>query len=385
MGKASGRTEITVALIGVVGAVLAALITIWPQTFGDRSKDASASEPIRHRSEPPSAITTEVQLPMPLTGAGELIVSAGETKTLPGGQYAFSTLRIERGAKLIVTGGVVIVTGRLAAEEQAAIEYQGHANTQELISISALDASGLQFLYINASGKAGMNGPDGGPGPKGRDAYAVGHNLRYPSGRSSGTGGAGSGGGSGEAGQPAANVSLYLPNLRATSLLRVHAIGGSGGAGGTGGSGGQGGEGAAGHPASNGGVGGPGGPGGGAGSAGKISVSLVVADSTNERDQEAALKTLRLEYSNSAGTPGAGGAGGLAGTGGRGAFMGGDGSGGSRGSLGLGGGQGSVGEGPASNPDQRWVVTNVLTQSQYAQQVTQTLQAIREAMRDGTQ
>jgi hypothetical protein len=110
-------------------------------------------------------------------------------------------------------------------------------------------------------------------------------------------------------------------------------------------------------------------------------VYLVVADDAAPVDRDTALKTLRLEYANAAGTPGEGGPSGPGGSGGSGAPLGGDGSRGSGGGLGAGGGQGSIGIGPASHPDQRWVTTSILSQSQYARQYTETLLKIREAMR----
>jgi hypothetical protein len=310
----------------------------------------------------------------------DLLVASEETKTLPGGQYEFRSVQIADRGKLVLTGGVTIATQKLSSGEGATIQFDGTSLAQENISISTFDASGLRFLYINADGKSGKDQVGiAGTGPNGRDGKGPGYSVSYPGGRSSGAGGAGAPGAVGGNGGPAANVSLYLPNLRVGSLLRIHAIGGTGGKGQQGGQGGKGGEGATAHPASAGGPGGPGGQGGAAGNAGKISVYLIVADAATEQDKDAALQTLRLEYANSAGNPGAGGLAGPGGPGGSGAPLGGDGTRGSGGSLGAGGGQGAVGIGPATQPDQRWVVTDILTQSQYAQQYTQTLQKIRAA------
>lgn len=315
----------------------------------------------------------------------DLIVAAEETKVLESGLYEYRSVQLADRSKLILKGGVTIAAEKLSSGEGATIEYQGAGSTQENISISTFDASELKFLYINASGRSGQDRTGlAGTGSNGRNAYAIGHSLEYPKGRSARSGGQGGPGAEGEAGKPAANVSLHLPNLKAGSLLRIHATGGSGGKGQQGGQGGKGGEGAAGHPAKNGGPGGPGGRGGAAGKAGKISVYLVVADNATEQDRDWAFKTLRLEYANAAGTPGEGGKGGPGGRGGSGAVLGGTGSSGSGGGLGAGGGQGSIGVGPASHPDERWIVTSILTQSQYAQQYTQTLQKIREAMKSKT-
>jgi hypothetical protein len=312
----------------------------------------------------------------------DLIVATEETKTLAAGQYEYRSVEIANRGKLILSGAVTIATERFASGEGATIEHQSVSPQQENISISTFDASGLSFLYINANGKSapdrtGMAATGGG----GRSAHATGHSFSEPNGRSSKAGGGGAAGAIGEDGQHAANVSLYLPNLKVGSLLRIHANGGSGGKGQQGGRGGTGGEGAFGHPASNGGSGGPGGRGGSAGNAGKISVYLIVADNATEQDRDSVLRALRLEYGNSAGTPGEGGPGGPGGPGGSGAAGGGDGTRGSGGGLGAGGGQGSTGEDSATKPDQRWTVTNILTQSQYAQQYTQTLQKIRDANR----
>jgi hypothetical protein len=312
----------------------------------------------------------------------DLIVASEETKTLEKGMYEFRSVHIAERGKLILNGGVIIATEKLSSGEGATLQYRNAAAHQENISLSTFDASALKFLFIDASNESGADATGmAATGPGGRNAYKTGHSLKYPNGRSSHGGGRGGTGAAGQDGKHAANVSLHLPNLRVGSLIRIHAVGGSGGKGQQGGRGGKGGEGAFGHPASNGGPGGPGGRGGAAGNAGKISVYLVVADDASESERDSTLKTLRLEYANSAGTPGEGGSGGPGGPGGSGAFGGGDGTRGSGGGLGAGGGQGSIGMGPASHPDERWVVTSVLTQSQYAKQYTETLQKIREAMR----
>jgi hypothetical protein len=314
-------------------------------------------------------------------GALDLLVATEETKVLQPGQYEFRSVQIADRGKVIVKGTVTIASEQFSAGEGATIEYQGTSTVQDNLSISTLDASGLRFLYINGSGKSGVDATGlAATGGGGRNAYAVGHSISNATGRSSQSGGQGAAGTPGGDGHHAANVSLQLPNLKVGSLLRIHANGGSGGRGQQGGQGGKGGEGAAGHPASAGGQGGLGGRGGAAGNAGKIVVQLVVTDDANNQDRENALKALRLEYANSAGTPGEGGPGGPGGQGGAGAALGGDGSRGSGGGLGAGGGQGATGEDSATKPDQRWTVTSILTQSQYAMQYTQTLQKIRAAM-----
>lgn len=314
-------------------------------------------------------------------GGLDLLVATEETKVLDKGQYEYRSVQIADRGRIVLRGGVTIAAEKFSAGDGATIELQGAATAQENISISTFDASGIKFLFINANGKPGQDASGtAGTGPGGRNARAVGHSISQPSGRSSGAGGAGAVGAQGGNGGHAANVSLHLPNLKVGSLLRIHATGGNGGRGQQGGQGGKGGEGAAGHPAARGGPGGAGGKGGSAGNAGKISVYLVVADDASEQDKESALKTLRLEYANAAGTPGEGGEGGPGGAGGAGAAGGGDGRRGSGGSLGRGGGQGAVGEGPGTKPEQRWTVTSILTQSQYARQYTETLAKIRASM-----
>lgn len=309
-------------------------------------------------------------------GGLDLIVSTDEIKVLNGGLYEYKNVQISDRGRLVLKGGTTIAAEKFSSGEGATIEFQGSNKDQESISINTYDASGLKFLYINANGKQGSDTPGtGSNGPDGQNAKSI------PFGRESTGGGAGGPGAAGGNGGHAANVSLHLPNLKVGSLLRVHANGGSGGHGQQGGQGGKGGNGAIGHPASNGGSGGVGGKGGSAGNAGRISVYLVVSDEATDQDKDFALKTLRLEYANAAGTPGEGGRGGVGGRGGDGANLGGDGTSGSGGGLGGGAGQGAVGQGPGTVPDQRWTVTNVLTQSQYALQYTQTLQKIHEAMK----
>lgn len=311
----------------------------------------------------------------------DLIVPAEGTQVLEKGLYEYRSVQIGVRGRLVVKGGVTIAAEKFSAADGATLEYKSDSMTQENISISTFDASGLTFLYIDASGRDGANqtGAAAG-GPPGRNAHKTGYSISELNGRSANRGGPGATGARGGIGQPAANVSLHLPNLRVGSLLRIHATGGSGGKGQQGGQGGKGGEGAFGHPAADGGPGGAGGEGGAAGDAGKISVYLVVADDATDADKDSTLKTLRLEYANAAGTPGEAGPGGPGGGGGSGAVGGGSGTGGSRGSLGSGGGQGAVGIGPASKPNERWIVTSILTQSQYAKQYAETLQKIREAM-----
>lgn len=311
----------------------------------------------------------------------DLLIAVEETKVLDEGLYEFRSIKIANRGKLVLKGGVTIATETFSADDGATIELQSNTTNQKTISINTLDASGLKFLYINANGKKGADQTGSAPpGPNGNNARPTGGSLRYPNGSPSTRGTMGNTGASGENGLPAANVNLHLPNIKIGSLIRIHAIGGSGGKGQQGGQGGRGGEGAFGHPAAQGGLGGPGGSGGAAGDAGKIVVYLVVSDDATEQDRDTALKTLRLEYANSAGTPGEGGPGGLGGPGGSGAPGGGDGRGGASGSLGAGGGQGAIGLGPSTRPDQRWVVTDIITQSQYALQYTQNLLKIRAAM-----
>lgn len=312
-----------------------------------------------------------------------LMLGEGEVRSLPAGMYEFKKLSLGKNSTLQVPGSLTLAIEKLESADGASIEYTAstsRVSETKNITIQTLDASGVQFLVVKASGAdaaavAGQ-GPGGGGG---RNARHVGHSLSQPGGRSSHRGGGGGKGGDAAHGEGAANVSMHLPNIKPGAVVRIIANGGNGGTGQRGGNGGGGGDGARGHPPSRGGDGGPGGRGGNGGSAGRAFVYLVVNDDLPEDEQNDLIRTVRVDVRAAGGVRGSGGSGGAGGGGGA---NGGSGhSRASRGSIGPAGRDGSPGSDSNTNPRDRWVIVDVLPISRYAALYSQTLSKIRAAIR----
>ena len=242
-------------------------------------------------------------------GAQELSVPAGETRTLPAGEYRFDTIQLGPHAAIELSGTTRLMTSRLLTEASSTIRYVG--------SDAAGAPQSFDFVVVDARGMRGRLLVDG----SGRS-----RTPQHPGRPRSHKGEAGAEGPTGEDGM---NIDLSLFQIPQHGQVTLVAHGGDGGAGGAGGRGathiGQEDVCTNSHPdwgclrwetrdVDVPGEGGDGGNGGNGGASGQIRVFLVHEDSATESERAVLFEFLREQVliavrggrGGDGGTPGAG-------------------------------------------------------------------------------
>lgn len=310
--------------------------------------------------------------------AEELLVPSGGTMAVEPGAKRLEKLAIGRDGTLTFSGSTTLYVSQLVTEPGATIRYDAVGTpADQILTLNALDASGLQELKVLASGRNGADAPSTAAAAGANGSNAGDCKLSDPDGSKASGGGRGKDGQAGDDAQHAADVTLMLPKVPPGARIAVSAVGGDGGRGQPGGVGGKGGNRSNCHDGRGGGDGGNGGKGGDAGDAGKIFVFVVVPDDiwADQAKRRAKLDTVQVTMNSSRGTPGAGGAGGNGGGTGKPATVGP----GSRkaGDGGYPGQQGAAGDGPTANEtNKQWASVDVMSQSAYSQFITQEMQKV---------
>lgn len=316
------------------------------------------------------------------TRGESLVVTKDQVYRLAPGAHRFGRLQIEDGGRIELTGSTTILVGKMLTGKNAKIEYvKGSSPAEKVITLQAIDASGLSDLTIVGNGQAAADYPagerarDGAAGQTARSEFVSGkwYEVPYWKNEQSTSGEAGLPGETGKRGEDAADVTMYLPGLRSGSKIAVETLGGRGGRGQDGGHGGQGGGSSKFHTASRGGPGGAGGNGGIGGNAGKIVVFLVVAPNevSNKDEMIKAVNFRPIYAAGVGGAPGNPGGGGTKGDSGS-HFCVGAGCGSSDGSAGPTGQPGVAGAGPTQgDANSQWANIDVMDLATYQQYVAQ--------------